>query len=215
MNILVWMSKRSARRRDRKYKPLREAFDRAVAGLTPSDVALDCGANVGLYTVSMAESGAEVHAFEPNPDAFEELSQATAPYSNVKLYQAAVNTGPGDVKLYMHKRAKMDPVYYSSGSSLLAGKSNVREDRSVTVEGIQLSRFIKDLGRPVKLLKMDIEGAEVDVLNQLLDEGLESSIGQAFVEVHDRGIAELVEPTQKLRERLAQLGASHIRLDWR
>jgi len=163
----------------------------------------------------MAKSGAEVHAFEPNPDAFEELSRATASYPNVKLYRAAVTTEPGEVKLYMHKRSKLDPVYYSTGSSLLAGKSNVREDRAVTVEGIQLSRFIRDLGRPVKLLKMDIEGAEVDVLNQLLDEGLESSIGQAFVEVHDRGITELAEPTRKLRERLAELEASHIRLDWR
>jgi FkbM family methyltransferase len=215
MNILVWLSKRSARRRDRKYKPLREAFDRAVAGLTPSDIALDCGANVGLYTVNMAGSGAEVHAFEPNPVAFEKLSQATASYRNVRLYRAAVTTEPGDVTLYLHKRAKLDPVYYSTGSSLLAGKPNVREDRSVTVEGIQLSRFIRNLGRPVKLLKMDIEGAEVAVLNQLLDEGLERSIGQAFVEVHDRGISDLVEPTQKLRERLAKLGASHIRLDWR
>ena len=215
MNILVWLSKQSAKRRDRKYKPLREAFDRAVAGLTSSDVAIDCGANVGLYTVSMAESGAEVHAFEPNPDAFEALSRATAPYPNVRLYQAAVTTEPGDVKLYMHRRSKMDPVYYSTGSSLLAEKSNVREDRSVTVEGVQLSRFIRDLERPVKLLKMDIEGAEVAVLNQLIDEGLERSIEQAFVEVHDRAVAELVEPTQKLRERLARLGASHIRLDWR
>ncbi len=61
----------------------------------------------------------------------------------------------------MHKRADDDPVFWSKSSSLLADKSNVREDRSVRVEGVQLSRFIKDLGRPVKLLKMDIAGAEV------------------------------------------------------
>jgi FkbM family methyltransferase len=215
MSIRVWLSKRSARRRDKKYKPLREAFDRAVAGLTSSDVAIDCGANQGLYTLRMAGSGAEVHAFEPNPVAFEELSSATAACPNVKLYQAAVTTEPGHFNLYLHKRAKTDPVYYSTGSSLLAEKPNVREDRAVRVEGIQLSRFIRELGRPVKLLKMDIEGAEVDVLNQILDEGLESSIGQAFVEVHDRSVPALVEPTQKLRERLEELGASHIRLDWR
>jgi hypothetical protein len=64
-------------------------------------------------------------------------------------------------------------------------------------------------------MKMDIEGAEVDVLNQLLDEGLHESIEQAFVEVHDRRIKSLAKPTQRLRERLQALGVSHFRLDWR
>lgn len=215
MSIRTWLSKRGSKRRDRKYEALRKAFDSVVAGLTDGDIALDCGANQGLFTVPMAASGAEVHAFEPNPEAFAALTSATAGYPNVKLHQAAVTTSPGTVELYMHKRAEDDPVYWSTGSSLLADKSNVREDRSVTVEGIQLSEFIRELGRPVKLLKMDIEGAEVDVLNQLVDEGLHESIEYAFVEVHDRRIKRLAEPTQELRERLEQLGASHFRLDWR
>ena len=62
---------------------------------------------------------------------------------------------------------------------------------------------------------MDIEGAEVGVLNQLLDEGLHDSVEQAFVEVHDRRIKSLAEPTQALRERLSTLGANQFRLDWR
>ncbi|MEE9570133.1 MAG: FkbM family methyltransferase, partial [Gammaproteobacteria bacterium] len=179
------------------------------------DVAIDCGANVGLFTVPMAETGAEVHAFEPNPDAFQELERVTMGYANVTLHQAAVTAESGPVDLYLHKHAGDDPVYWSKSSSLLADKSNVREDQSVRVEGIQLSRFIQDLGRPVKLLKMDIEGAEVDVLNQLLDEGLHESIEHAFVEVHDRRVKRLAEPTQRLRDRLQELGASHFRLDWR
>lgn len=215
MNIRAWLSKRSSRKRDRKYKPLTDDFDKVIAGLSEGDIALDCGANLGLFTTRMAESGATVHAFEPNPDAYKKLAEVTTNYSNVKLHQAAVTTEPGDVKLYLHKYADDDPEYWSSGSSLLAEKSNVREDNAVTVEGIHLAAFIKQLGKPVKLLKMDIEGAEVGILNQLLDEGLHESIEQAFVEVHDRRIKSLVEPTQQLRERLQSLGASHFRLDWR
>ncbi len=161
MSWRTWLRKRGSRRRDRKYRVQREAFDRVVAAMTPQDLAIDCGANVGLFTVRMAESGAEVHAFEPNPDAFRELERVTKGYANVTLHQAAVTAEPGPVDLYLHKRADDDPVFWSKSSSLLADKSNVREDRSVRVEGVQLSRFIKDLGRPVKLLKMDIAGAEV------------------------------------------------------
>jgi hypothetical protein len=126
-----------------------------------------------------------------------------------------VTTKLGEVELYLHKYADDDPEYWSSGSSLLAEKSNVRKDNALKVEGIHLAAFIKDLGQPVKLMKMDIEGAEVDVLNQLLDEGLHESIEQAFVEVHDRRIKSLAKPTQRLRERLQALGVSHFRLDWR
>jgi FkbM family methyltransferase len=215
MSLRTWLRKRSSKRRDQKYRLQREAFDRVVAAMTAQDVAIDCGANVGLFTVPMAETGAEVHAFEPNPDAFQELERVTKGYANVTLHQAAVTAEPGPVDLYLHKRADDDPVFWSKSSSLLADKSNVREDQSVRVEGIQLGRFIQDLGRPVKLLKMDIEGAEVDVLNQLLDEGLHESIEHAFVEVHDRRVKRLAEPTQRLRDRLQELDASHFRLDWR
>jgi FkbM family methyltransferase len=215
MNILAWLHKRSTKKRDRKYKQLDSAFDDCVAGLKPGDVAIDCGANLGLYTVRLASSGATVHAFEPNPYAFAELTRATAQFDNVELHQAAVTTEPGQVELYLHKWTNDDPVYWSSSSSLLVEKSNVRAEHSVSVEGIHLTQFIKDLGQPVKLFKMDVEGAEIDLLNQLLDEGLHNTIEQAFVEVHDRRVPSLVKPTQQLRDRLRQMGATHFRLDWR
>jgi FkbM family methyltransferase len=215
MNIRAWLSKRSSRKRDQKYKPLTDDFDKVVAGLSKGDIALDCGANVGLFTTRMAQSGATVYAFEPNPDAYRKLAEVTASYPNVLLHQAAVTTKLGEVELYLHKYADDDPEYWSSGSSLLAEKSNVRKDNALKVEGIHLAAFIKELGQPVKLMKMDIEGAEVDVLNQLLDEGLHELIEQAFVEVHDRRIKSLAKPTQRLRERLQALGVSHFRLDWR
>jgi FkbM family methyltransferase len=149
-------------------------------------VAIDCGANLGLYTVRLASSGATVHAFEPNPYAFAELTRATAQFDNVELHPAAVTTEPGQVELYLHKWTNDDPVYWSSSSSLLVEKSNVRAEHSVSVEGINLTQFIKDLGQPVKLFKMDVEGSEIGLLNQLLDEGLHNTIEQAFLEVHDR-----------------------------
>lgn len=215
MNVFAWFHKRSSRTRDRKYKALDDLFDEHVARLTSDDVAIDCGANRGAYTVRLARSGAEVHAFEPNPDAFAELERVTAPFANVELHRAAVTTTDGPVELYLHKWAQDDPLYWSTGSSLLEEKSNVRRDKAITVEGVRLTRFIEELGRPVKLLKMDVEGAEVALLNQLLDEGLQSAIGYAFVEVHDRRIPSLVEPTRQLRERLGSLGATNFRLDWR
>src|SRR3546814_4183293 len=51
---------------------MRDFLD-AAKRLRPGDIAIDCGANVGRFTRPIAEGGATVHAFEPNPDAFAEL----------------------------------------------------------------------------------------------------------------------------------------------
>lgn len=215
MNLRAWLRKWDKARRDRKKRPEMEAFTTAIQQLGPGDVAIDCGANVGVFTTMMAKSGATVYAFEPNHAAYEALVVNTAGYPNVKAIHAAITTAPGPVKLYLHKWAAEDPVHWSTGSSLLAAKKNVAKENFVLVEGVQLSRFIQETGSRVRLLKMDVEGAEVEILNQLLDEGLHERIDHAFVEVHDRKVPELVEPTRKLRERLVSLGATHFRLDWR
>ncbi|TVQ44300.1 MAG: FkbM family methyltransferase [Gammaproteobacteria bacterium] len=215
MNLLASLSRLAKARRDRRRRPEVNDFILAAAALEAGDIAIDCGANVGLYTVKMAASGARVFAFEPDPAAYAKLVQATREYPNVTVYQAAVTTQPGPVKLYLHKWAEQDPVYWSTGSSLLESKNNIRKDRYIEVEAVMLAEFIEGLEGRVKLLKMDIEGAEVDVLNQLLERGLHSRIDAAFVEVHDRRVAALRAPTQQLRERLEKLQARQFRLDWR
>lgn len=216
MNLLAWLRRRASARREKKQRPELDAFKAAAAKLTPEDVAVDCGANVGKFTVIMARTGARVYAFEPNPAAFAELERNTAAFPNVKARQAAVTTEPGPVKLFLHKWAEEDPVHWSTGSSLLLEKNNVRDDRFTTVEGVAFAAFVRELGpRTISLLKMDIEGAEVAVLEQLLDEGLHTRIKEAFVEMHDRRIASLAAPSRRLRERLRAEGANQFCLDWR
>lgn len=215
MNPLAFLRRFASRRRDRKRRPELTAFDAAVARLAPGDTAIDCGANIGKFTVPMAESGADVHAFEPNPDAYACLVEKTSGYPNVQRYQAAATTEAGQVKLYLHKYAGDDPVHFSTGSSLVESKRNVRKNRYEMVDGIPFADFVEQLDGRVRLLKMDIEGAEVGIINQLLDRGLHERIDQAFIEVHDRQIKALAEPTEKLRQRLKALGVEHFRLDWR
>lgn len=215
MNIRAWLRKLDKKRRDRKKRPEMEAFEAAIRELREGEVAIDCGANAGLFTRMMAETGATVYAFEPNPAAFEALVKNTANLPNVEPIHAAVTAAPGPVRLYLHKWSGEDPLHWSTGSSLIEGKSNVSKENYATVEGVALGPFIRKIGGKVALLKMDVEGAEVEILNHLLDEGLHRAIDRAFVEVHDRKVRELVEPTRRLRERLRQLGVSHFRLDWR
>ncbi|RUO18738.1 hypothetical protein CWE08_10940 [Aliidiomarina iranensis] len=215
MGIFTWLKNLDSARRKARYQAQTEAFKVAAAALSAGDIAIDCGANVGIYTEIMARSGATVYAFEPNPIAFAALQERVADYPNVKLFQAASTVKPGSFKLYSHRHAKRDPLLYSVSSSLISAKSNVNADDFYEVEGVVLSDFIADLAKPVKLLKMDVEGAEIEIINDLMDKGLHKSIQAGFVEVHDRRVKSLREPTAALRERLEREGATHITLDWR
>lgn len=179
-----------------------DEFARTLSALSPEAVCVDCGANIGVYTLLMAETGATVHAFEPDPNARRVLNQRVRGFKNVRVHAAAVSARDGSADLFFHQNSARDPVHYSQGSSLLSIKQNVGS-RSTSVEIVDLNRFINELGRDVSLLKMDIEGAEIEVLNHMIDGGSLAHVKRAFVELHDRKTPELREQTDALRNRLA------------
>lgn len=187
-------------------------FLTAVNKLRRGDVAIDCGANVGVYTEVMARTGAKVHAFEPDPACFAELTRKFGSLDNVELHQKAVSTADGVAKLYM--KAERDPAstQKSHANSLLASKSNIDSSHYVEVPTVDFAAFVRGLGE-VKLMKMDIEGFEIEVINHLIDEGVIGAIGLSFVELHDRKTPSLAEPTALLRARLDSIRAP-VDLSW-
>jgi len=191
------------------------AFLQAAAGLGAADIAIDCGANVGRYTEVLARSGARVYAFEPNPDAFTELRRRMSAYSNVVCLNQAVAAQGGRVCLYLHENAASDPLHWSTGSSLLAIKGNVDRNCYVEVEAVDFVDFLRALAAPVALVKMDIEGAEVALLEHLLDQPQAlAAVGRLFAETHEHKIPELRAATGRLRERIRRDGLAQINLDW-
>lgn len=182
--------------------------------LGPGEIALDCGANVGEITAILARRGATVYAFEPNPDAFHVLRERFADRPNVHCLPLGVLDRDGVLPLYLHRNAADDPVRWSTGSSLLEGKENVRPDRFVEVEVIDLCAFLDRLDGPVRVLKLDVEGVECRILRRLIETGWIDRIEHIYVETHDRKVPALREETEALRALLAERGLRHVRLDW-
>jgi FkbM family methyltransferase len=187
-------------------------FRQSFRDLGPGDLAIDCGANVGRYATLMADRGATVYAFEPNPWAFAELERALGDRRNVHLRQAAVGVTAGRAELHLHRHHDQDEVLWASGSSLFRSKPNVSED-SLTVDVIDLVSFVAQLETPLALLKIDVEGSEVELLNALHDANLLSGIRTVLVEMHDTKIDELRESGAALRE-LVAARYPNVRLDW-
>jgi FkbM family methyltransferase len=102
-----------------------------------------------------------------------------------------------------------------AGTFLADARSFYQDEERVTVKCICLPDFVAALGKPVKLLKMDIEGSEVAILNALLDRNQMALIELAIVETHDRFSENLARETEALRERLSAAGLTgKVRLDW-
>ncbi|HUG64965.1 MAG TPA: FkbM family methyltransferase [Gaiellaceae bacterium] len=193
------------------------ALERRVASfeLGPDDLAIDCGANVGDVTFELARTGAFVHAFEPNPDAFAVLSRRFEGRANVQVHEQAVLDRTGSVRLYLHVDAERDAVGASVGSSVLSFKGNVDSERFVEVSSVDLAAFILALERPTSVLKIDVEGAECPVVHRLLDTGAIDRVGLTLIELHDRHIPELRAENDRLRDRLESEGLSgRVLTDW-
>jgi len=148
------------------YRPLYASYkayaDRAERRLLkqvlfPGAVAVDAGANIGIYSLFLARcvgpAGA-VHSFEPAPENFSRLCAATRSLSNVHVSQTSVGESSGHSKLYLSDTLNVDHRTYFTDKS--AG-------RIVEIEMVALDDYFKP-GQRVDLIKMDIQGYELHAL---------------------------------------------------
>lgn len=198
----------------KKTQPKISELSTIYKNLSSDSICIDCGANVGSISKQMAITGAKVYAFEPNPFAFKQLEKNTKTFPNVICIPKGVYITDTQKELYFHKNSSQDEVYWSTGSSLLEFKGNVDKNKNQLVELVDLDNFIINLNKKVDLLKMDVEGVEIEILNKLIDTGTIYKIDYIFVETHEKKIPELKSSTKSLRERIKFQKLSNINLDW-
>jgi len=116
---------------------------------------LDLGANIGTFSVLAASKGAKVIAYEPEPENYEILK------NNLELnglfaitVNEAVSTFNGYSKLYL------GATEYQKYTHTLR-PTNRRKPINVKV------RNLSEILENVDCIKMDIEGAEIEILEQI------------------------------------------------
>ena len=89
------------------------------------------------------------------------------------------------------------------------------DSNAVEVEVVDIISFIEDLDRDVRIIKMDIEGAEWEVMNRLIDHPVLSRIDCIFVETHERiDPAKYVPMFEALQDRAEAISKPYINLYW-
>lgn len=159
------------------------AFDEIFVNRIYDDVGLgdaerlffvDAGANIGLASLywSLHYPGCEGVAFEPDREIFEVLKANLAAWdSSIEPICAALSSSEGEME-FLAEGADAGRL---AGSQAAAGDAG----RKVAVRTVRLSSF---LDRQVDLLKLDVEGAEMEVIREI--EPALQSVRRIFVEAH-------------------------------
>ncbi|MEO0795101.1 MAG: FkbM family methyltransferase [Verrucomicrobiota bacterium] len=211
---LSWLTRYRLNKRLKKDEKLSENDEYIFKELKPGDIAIDCGANVGKITELMAQSGATVHAFEPDPNAFPKLQEKCQSWNNVTLHNAAVAAEPGSMKLFYREEHHQNPVKFSVGSTLHTGKTDIDHGLYTEVEVLSFADFVLQLDQQVRILKMDIEGSEIVVLQDLLKKDLLDRFDLVLVETHEEWIPDTIPPLKEIKHEVQAKGYKHVFFNW-
>lgn len=146
-------------------------------------IIFDCGANIGIATIffKWLYPESKVYAFEPTPRAFELLKKNVEQNKlpQVRLFNAAVTGANGKMDFFTDTRSP-----WSVASSAISERTDgVR----IVVEGISISSFIKkEKIDSIDMLKMDIEGSEKGVVDDLNKNGVLAITDRLIVEYHHK-----------------------------
>ena len=145
-----------------------------------NDIVLDLGGHVGMFTIFLAKKfpNIQIYTFEANPLNFEFLEKNIElnNISNVKIFNKAVFSKSNErIKICAQTNGN------SGGSSIFRPSS--WNGSWVEIETISLSDIFKNENlQNCKFLKIDIEGAEFDVLYNFEDFDKIENIGIEFHE---------------------------------
>lgn len=174
--------------------------------ITRGMVCLDIGAMIGYFTLIMARLVGEegkIFAFEPEPHNFDLLVRniAVNGFGNVTAVPKAISNKNEKAKLFL------DRVNLGSHSLVRPGQNTHTLGRDIIeVEAQTLESFFRDYNGKIDFVKMDVEGAELAVL-----EGMENIINKnkdlvIITEFLPHALRRSGSPPEEFLNRLLQYG---------
>lgn len=186
--------------RERRWDPHVEACIRTV--LRPGQTAVDVGANLGYFTAVLAQCvgpAGRVWSFEPVPETYELLTlcKSLNGYAHVTPMGVALGTANGSIEITYDRR--------HSGIATMHPDQVAGETQRVQLRSLDTLIASGEVGRRPDLLKVDVEGHELDVLR-----GARQTIAEAtptiVFELNERAARAAGWTLAELAELLLSLG---------
>lgn len=159
----------------------REYFPRGFYTPRPDHVVVDLGANIGFFALFLQSQapGIRINCFEPAPDSFRKLQaniSANRCTENINTYQYAISDSEGTQTLRKGSNSMLRALTTASDQT----------DDGETVNTITLEKALDLCGsEPINLLKMDIEGGEVELASHASPRA-RSRIDRIVAEIHEQ-----------------------------
>lgn len=161
-------------------------------GPRPLVYSFGIGDDISFDLAVIEQYGAEVHGFDPTPEAMTWLKEQTVPAG---FHFHALGLSDRDGTIAMFPPRKPGRINYSHDRLEYVSERHVPIDLPVA----RLETVMRELGHThLDVLKLDIEGSEFEAIPELLLSGC--SIGQLLVELHYH------YPTRSLSEGVALVG---------
>lgn len=150
-----------------------------------NDIVIDVGANIGYYTLLFSRlvgDQGKVFSFEPEPNNFEILKKniEVNSYKNVKIEPVALSDKNGELDLFVSDNMLNHKIYRTENTT-----------KSIKIKTITLDDYISkhELTDKINFVKIDVEGAELKVMNgmkHILQESKKLKIFTEFMFHHLR-----------------------------
>jgi FkbM family methyltransferase len=133
----------------------------------PGMCIFDIGGNIGYYPLmelALLKGSGALIAVEPSPSnvALLKRNLRLNGYDDVPVIEAAVSSKSGKRAFYLSEQSNLG-TFHPNGSA-----ANTLTGGSIEVETVTVPMLAKKYGKP-DLMRMDVEGHEVEILNGMLD----------------------------------------------
>jgi len=182
----------------RGLKSDKDALEEIIRELDEDEVFYDIGANIGLYSCSIARlSESEVYSFEPHPENSKTLME-NAEKNNLDLHlvKKAVSDKEGTEKINIEKNVS------GEGQANLA-ESGEGED----IESCRLDNIIGNETPVPDRMKIDVEGAEIKVIRGMKELDQEELPESIYIEMHPT-VQRYGATIEGLEEEIREIGYS-------
>jgi FkbM family methyltransferase len=164
--------------------------------LDKDSVVVDLGANRGYFSHEIYDLiGCECYAVEASPELFESIESS----DRIHKFNYAIAAE--------NKTLKFNLSTNEESGSIKDLPDRLTDTNTVEIQGITLDHFLQENNiEKVDLLKVDIEGAEIEMFKSVSDETLQK-IGQIAVEFHDfLDYFDMRDDVKFLEKRFEELG---------
>ena len=142
-------------------------------GLNAASIILDLGGNLGAFSKAVASKyGSRTFIIEASPELFAKIDESPS----TRKYNYAVSGRNGFAVFHESRNIE--------AGNIIAPKSN-STGKTFKVESRNFTSLVSELGLDeIDLLKIDIEGAEIEVFDTITNEDLKA-VKQITIEFHD------------------------------